>query len=689
LRNPSSKAVWGALLALAIWLPSPVSAGPRQSAKLDKALQASLTSGGSLDVIIRATPGHEANVTSKVGRHTSDVHVHALINAVSATLSAREIAELASDPDVAGVSLNADVAASAVGASGPQTKKSGGSSQAGSTTTNTTYSSSTVADLKQALGLGNWFTGSNSTVAIIDSGIALNADFDTRIVAQYLFWKGRQYLTVPYDDYGHGTHVAGLIASSGASSNNKYAGIAPGAKLLSLKVLDGKGTGKTADVINAIAFAIANKARFGINVINLSLGHPIYESAATDPLVQAVEAAVRAGIVVVVAAGNYGYNPLTGQPGFAGIAAPGNSPSAITVGAGITNNTLTRVDDRLADYSSRGPAWYDGFAKPDILAPGQSLVSTDAVGSTLDLTYPGLVLKSGNVKYLRLSGSSMATGVVSGLVAIMLDANRAGAEQRWQEYQDSLKRNQREPFPAPPALTPNTVKALLEYSATPLRNTNGVPYSALEQGSGLVNGVGAVALAYYLDTTRRAGQYWLTHDTVPSTDFGGVQEPWSQTVIWGDHLLHGTSVVDLRQAAWEDNIVWGTGAFQNIVWGMFDEDEDNIVWGTLADEDNIVWGTSLPLSTRLTWAGNAALEDNIVWGTGTTWATNIVWGTSLIGTFNGQSIIWGTFSSDEDNIVWGTLDEDNIVWGTMDGEDNIVWGTANKVSALGILGGSR
>ena len=118
---------------------------------------------------------------------------------------------------------------------------------------------------------------------------------------------------MPYDDYGHGTHVAGLIGSSGATSNSKYAGIAPGAKLLSLKVLDGKGTGKTSDVINALEFAVANRTRFGINVINLSLGHPIYESATTDPLVQAVEAAIRAGIVVVVAAGNYGYNPLTGD----------------------------------------------------------------------------------------------------------------------------------------------------------------------------------------------------------------------------------------------------------------------------------------------------------------------------------------------------------------------------------------
>jgi serine protease AprX len=676
LRNPSGKAVWGAVLALAIWLPMPASAGPRHSAKLDKALQASSTSEVSFDVIVRAKPGRQADVKGKIERYTNDAHVHRVINAVSATLNGREIAELANDPDVDGVSLNADVSALASGLLG--NVKSGSNS-----------TSSVVADLKQALGLDNRFTGANTTIAIIDSGIATNVDFGSRIVAQYVFSNGQQYFTSPYDDYGHGTHVAGLIGSSGVTSNNKYAGIAPAARLLSLKVLDSNGGGKTADVINAIEFAIANKARFAINIINLSIGHPIYESAATDPLVQAVEAAVRAGIVVVAAAGNYGYNPVTGQTGYAGIASPGNSPSAITVGAAATNNTVTRADDRLADYSSRGPTWYDGLAKPDILAPGQSLVSTDAAGSTLDATYPGLVLNAGSVKFLRLSGSSMATGVVSGLVAVILEANRAGAEQRWQDYQNLLKRNQRDPFPGAPALTANTVKALLEYSATPLHDANGAGYGVLEQGAGLVNGIAAVTLAYHIDTTRTAGQYWLMNAEVPWTDFGGVFEPWSQTVIWGTALLHGTSVVDVRQAAWENNIVWGTGAFANVVSGMLSDNEDNIVWGTLAlDEDNIVWGTSVPLSTALTWSGSATLEDNIVWGTAA-WAQNIVWGTSLVGYFDGQAIVWGTLSNGEDNIVWGTLDEDNIVWGTMDGEDNIVWGTSqDRVSAVNLVGGS-
>src|SRR5262249_60607043 len=99
---------------------------------------------------------------------------------------------------------------------------------------------------------------------------------------------------------------------------------------IALKVLDGNGQGHTSDVITAIMFAIDNRRQLGIDIINLSLGHPILEPAESDPLVQAVEAAVQAGIVVVTAAGNFGMNPETGMTGYAGITSPGNAPSART-----------------------------------------------------------------------------------------------------------------------------------------------------------------------------------------------------------------------------------------------------------------------------------------------------------------------------------------------------------------------
>jgi serine protease AprX len=666
MSNPSSKAVWGAVLALALLWPAPGLASSRRSGNTHKAVESS--SGESRSVIIRVKAGRKAAVTNKVSRRTSHFHVHRLINAVTARLSPREIREFANDPDVEGVSINADVTALALPADqGPSL----------------TGVDAVVPDLTQILGLGTAYTGSGVTVAIIDSGVASSFDFGLRILAQYRFTNGAPGVpSQPYDDYGHGTHVAGLIGSSGVTSNQKYAGVAPGAKLLSLKVLDRYGSGRTSDVINALEFAVANKARFGIKVVNLSLGHPIYESATTDPLVQAVEATVRSGLVVVVASGNHGFNPVTGKTGYAGVTSPGNAPSAITVGAALTNNTPTRTDDRLADYSSRGPSWYDGIAKPDILAPGHGLVSNDARGSTLD-DLAVLVVQEGFKSYLRLSGTSMAAGVVSGVAALMIEANQSGARQRWDVYQNSLRKNLRTAFQPPPVLSGNAIKALLQYSATPLHDDAGAIYGPLEQGAGLVNGIGATALAYNVDTTKGAGQYWLSSETAPFTNFGGTDEPWSQSIFWGTRLLRGTSLVDLHQVAWEDNVVWGTGELNTIVWGTLSQDEDNIVWGTALDEDNIVWGTSLPLSTDLAWAGNAELEDNIVWGTAMVWDDNIVWGDALVGFFNGLNIVWGELSSDEDNIVWGTLDEDNIVWGTFDDEDNVVWGTFNNDGSVG------
>jgi len=418
---------------------------------------------------------------------------------------------------------------------------------------------------------------------------------------------------------------------------------------------------------------VANRAKFNIRVINLSLGHPIYESALTDPLVRAVEAAVRAGIVVVVASGNYGVNPSTGQVGYAGIASPGNAPSAITVGAASNAGTVERGDDRVASFSSRGPSWFDGYAKPDVVAPGSGLLSSEVDGSTLATSYPSLVYPTTGGKLLKLSGSSMASGVVSGLVAIMIEAHDYGAQQR---YDSSVAGKYRKLYVPPPALTPNAIKAMLQYSATPLRNASGVKYDALTQGAGEVDGLGAIALAYFADTAQLPGTPWMTAFPA-STQFGNELDTWSQQIIWGTRVVSGSSVIDVNQMAWSANTVWGAGELDNIVWGTMSLESDNIVWGTSAVLDGVVW------------SGSILEGDNIVWGTSLlAWAPNIVWGTSLLGALEGDNIVWGTsLSTESDNIVWGTMMEsDNIVWGTLE-YDNIVWGTSNKVTSLGVFGG--
>ena len=200
----------------------------------------------------------------------------------------------------------------------------------------TTVPNTSGSLLRDTLGLANVdVDGKGVTVAVIDSGIAPSPISAGRIKAFYDFTRGG-IATAPYDDNGHGTHVAGLIGGSGALSTGLYRGVAPNVSFVGLKVLNANGGGKTSDVIAALEFATANKAALGIDIINISLGHPPYEPAAHDPLVQAVQKASPAGILVVSSAGNNGINPTTGLPGFGGIASPGNAPSALTVGSART-----------------------------------------------------------------------------------------------------------------------------------------------------------------------------------------------------------------------------------------------------------------------------------------------------------------------------------------------------------------
>jgi len=382
-------------------------------------------------------------------------------------------------------------------------------------------------------------------IAILDSGIEPGPDFGDRITAFYDFTQGDVRAVAPSDDYGHGTHVAGLAAS-------RFVGVAPNARLIGLKVLNAQGQGTADAVLRAIEFAIVNKDLLNIQVLNLSLGHPIFEHAATDPMVQAVESAVRAGLAVVVSSGNVGLNATTGLPGYAGVLSPGNSPSAFSIGAVRTFNTVSRDDDRIALFSSRGPTWYDGFAKPDFSAPGQNLLSVAAAGSALRAAQE---VRGNTGNYMRLSGTSMAAGVVSGMAALVLQANRN--------------------------LTPNALKAVIEYSAVDVKSLadDGSSADFLTQGAGEISG-GAVALAHSIDASAEVGANWLTAAVSPSTLIDGVSMPWVQRIIWGNHVARGADVLAEQRPAWALVIVWGDG---------FDDD-DNIVWGNNDDDDNIVWG---------------------------------------------------------------------------------------------------
>jgi serine protease AprX len=479
------------------------------------------------------------------------------------------------------------------------------------------------------------YSGAGIGVAVIDSGITPWHDDLTvanregqRVSAFVDFVNHRAQ---KYDDWGHGTHVAGIIAGNGYDSSGARLAIAPGAHIVALKALDAEGKGRISDIISALEWAIANKDAHNIRVINMSLGAGVFESYNTDLLTLAAKRAVDAGIVVVAAAGNMG-KAADGTPQYGAITAPGNAPWVLTVGASSSMGTTDRRDDTIASYSSRGPTMIDFGTKPDLVAPGSGTVSLSDPNSLFYTTKAAYLVDSkaslglSYLPYLTLSGTSMAAPVVAGSVALMLEAN--------------------------PSLTPNLVKAILQFTSQVYNN-----YDYLTQGAGFLNTLGAVKLSRYFATGDQGDHY-------PS------MKAWSRHIFWGNRRVSG-GVLTPGGTAWAANIVWGnalTPGGQNIVWGENCDTAacDNIVWGNNVvwgnfDDDNIVWGN---------W-GNTD-DDNIVWGNFD--YDNIVWGN-----FDDDNIVWGNDcgGADCDNVVWGNFDDDNIVWGNAEGIDNIVWGNTS------------
>jgi serine protease AprX len=262
-------------------------------------------------------------------------------------------------------------------------------------------------------------TGNGVGVAVIDTGIAGDIpDFVTggrsRVIASAVT---NPCATDANDQFGHGTHVAGLIAGNSLNTParrnlmGRYMGVAPRANLISVKVSDDDGDTTVLDVIYGIQFAVDHRHTFGIRVVNLSLSSTVAESYLTDPLDAAAESAWFSGLVVVAAAGN------GGTAADAVSYAPGNDPYVISVGGLDDRGTRSRDDDVLAPWSSRGLT-QDGVRKPEVLAPGLRLVSTLAIGSDFEkLCRRCIVGRS----YFRLSGTSMSTAVVSGVAALMLE----------------------------------------------------------------------------------------------------------------------------------------------------------------------------------------------------------------------------------------------------------------------------
>ncbi|MGH2492670.1 MAG: S8 family serine peptidase, partial [Candidatus Limnocylindria bacterium] len=247
------------------------------------------------------------------------------------------------------------------------------SSPTPTTTTQSAVVYTTVVNADQVWQQGT--TGRGVTVAILDSGVAADADLvepTNRILASVNFADER----VARDPGGHGTHVAGIVAGNGTRSAGEFVGIAPEANIVDVRVLGRTGSGRISSVVRGIEWVVAHRTVYNIRVMNLSFGAPVTVSYRTDPLSAAVEIAWRRGLVVVAASGNSG-------PARDTVVTPGIDPYTITVGATDDLGTVTTGDDTLAGFSAWGTA--DSNAKPDLVAPGRRIVSLRAVGSALDM----------------------------------------------------------------------------------------------------------------------------------------------------------------------------------------------------------------------------------------------------------------------------------------------------------------
>lgn len=514
-----------------------------------------------------------------------------IINAHVADMPNAALAGLANDPAIGAINLDRLVVGSM--------ERTGG-----------TIGATTV---RQQLG----YDGSGVGVAVIDSGITSWHDDLTdnggaqRVDAFVDFVNGRE---TPYDDYGHGTHVAGIIAGNGADSDGRRSGIAPNARLIVLKVLDAAGRGRISDVIAALDYVVTNAAVLNIRVVNLSIATGVYESYRTDPLTRAAQRAVEAGIVVVAAAGNYGRD-AQGRMMYGGVTAPGNSPSVLTVGASSHMGTVDRSDDTMAAFSSRGPTAIDVRAKPDLVAPGVGIESLSDPNSTFYTTQSAYLL-DGTVQtsyrpYLSQSGTSMAAPVAAGTVALMLQAN--------------------------PSLTPNEVKAILQYTAQIYPG-----YDPLTEGAGFLNAAGAVELAQRL----------TMEDAVYAPSPG-----WSGRIIWGNRLVSGGNIA-AEANAWRTDVAWGRA---------FTPDGEPIEFGSRCASTGCEYGTvawTLDQFRNVVW-GSRCGGDNC----------SDTWAIGLFGATDGDTVVWGT-SDTGDTVVWGTSDGDTVVWGTSGDGDTVVWGTS-------------
>jgi serine protease AprX len=491
-----------------------------------------------------------------------------LVNAVSSTVGNVTSAALVTANKVPLVSTA--TTAVVAGASGNTVPQDGTGVNTPTLIYQTNYPMLVGADTLQQAGV----TGRGVTIAMLDSGLwqAPSQNYAGRVLATVDVTNGGSG-PVTGDPYGHGTHITSIAAGGAINLSGTYLSIAPRANLVIVRAFNGEGGGRYIDVISGLDWIIANRKKYNIRVVNLSFGATPESYYWNDPLNQAVMAAWQAGIVMVVAAGNDGPNPMS-------IDVPGNVPYVITVGALTDNYTPYNLsDDRLASFSSAGPT-FEGFVKPDMIAPGGHMVASMSSQSYLANIDPGSMAPTAQM--FTMSGTSMAAAVTTGVVALMLQSD--------------------------PALTPDNVKCRLLASARPAVSSSGsLAYSVFQQGAGLINAVSAVNSS--ATGCANVGLN-IAADLAGTEHFGGP----------ANESANGTYyVMNMAGSAWggytpSDGYSWsGASAYSTA----------GYTWS-----EGYAWSQAYNWNQAYTWSSAYAWSKSYAWSKGYAWSKSVPWWSS-------------------------------------------------------------
>ena len=524
-----SNALWGsgkrrtavlATLALVVLVPLGASASPSKldapSAYVTPSLlsAAQANAAGSFNVIVQGKGGNQAAkaVADVLGLAKKQVKDLRSIDGVAVELNGAQLLALASDKHVSAVTLDARVRLSG---------------NPGDTNQKWPY----------VTGVTKYSGAPAATIAIIDSGIdAGRPEFAGRIAADVNLTSlsGNS----AGDGRGHGTFVAGIAAGKLAGHD----GAAPTAKIVSIDVMDDQGMARTSDVILAADWILAHKAQYGIRVANFSLHSSVANSFMYDPLDKAVERLWFGGVVVVVASGNYGYPDRPSGVPFA----PGNDPFVITVGASDTGKSVSTNDDVAAPWSAYGYT-LDGFAKPDVAAPGRYMVGPVPTMATLYKERADHVVEPG---YMELSGTSFAAPVVSGIAALVLGKH--------------------------PTFTPDQVKGALMAGAKPLPRAKD-----LSEGVGEVNAGRSVEFQNPPSANKALRKFVMSDPITGAPIFNAAS--WAEAAkgdaSWAEASWDSAS---WAEASW-DSASWAEASWSDASWATASWDSSSSAMASWAD----------------------------------------------------------------------------------------------------------